>query len=87
MLTFTQYRDTASHLVEELNTIPGVKADRFVGQASKTLDKGLTQDEQAARALVGCVGKSCWLKVGFRLAGRTSVFHARARNSCPFRWR
>jgi Fanconi anemia group M protein len=49
MLTFTQYRDTASHLVEELNTIPGVKADRFVGQASKTLDKGLTQDEQAER--------------------------------------
>jgi len=26
-----------------------VKADRFVGQASKTLDKGLTQDEQAER--------------------------------------
>lgn len=32
-----------------MNTIPGVKADRFVGQASKTLDKGLTQDEQAER--------------------------------------
>jgi Fanconi anemia group M protein len=49
MLIFTQYRATASHLVEELNTIPGAKADRFVGQASKTLDKGLTQDEQAQR--------------------------------------
>ena len=49
MLTFTQYRDTASHLVEELNAIPSVKADRFVGQASKTLDKGLTQEEQAER--------------------------------------
>lgn len=49
MLVFTQYRDTASHLVKELNTILGVKADRFVGQASKTLDKGLTQDEQAER--------------------------------------
>ena len=49
MLAFTQYRDTASHLVEELNTIPLVKADRFVGQASKLLDKGLTQDEQAER--------------------------------------
>ena len=49
MLAFTQYRDTASHLVEELNTIPTVKADRFVGQASKPLDKGLTQDEQAER--------------------------------------
>jgi Fanconi anemia group M protein len=49
MLAFTQYRDTASHLVEELNAIPNVKADRFVGQASKTLDKGLTQKEQAER--------------------------------------
>jgi Fanconi anemia group M protein len=49
MLAFTQYRDTASHLVQELNAIPNVKADRFVGQASKTLDKGLTQEEQAER--------------------------------------
>jgi ERCC4-related helicase len=49
ILAFTQYRDTASHLVEELNTVPLVRADRFVGQASKLLDKGLTQDEQAER--------------------------------------
>jgi Fanconi anemia group M protein len=49
ILTFTQYRDTASHLVQELNTIPSVKADRFVGQASKTMDKGLTQEQQAER--------------------------------------
>jgi len=49
MLAFTQYRDTASHLVEELNTISSVKADRFVGQASKLLDKGLTQEEQAEK--------------------------------------
>ena len=49
MLAFTQYRDTASHLVEELNTFPSVKADRFVGQASKLNDKGLTQEEQAER--------------------------------------
>ena len=49
LLAFTQYRDTASHLVEELSRIPNVKADRFVGQASKTLDKGLTQKEQAER--------------------------------------
>jgi Fanconi anemia group M protein len=49
MLTFTQYRDTASHLVENLNTITNVKADRFVGQASKLLDKGLTQEEQAEK--------------------------------------
>lgn len=47
ILVFTQYRDTATHLVETLNTIPGVKAERFVGQASKLGDKGLTQDKQA----------------------------------------
>jgi len=49
MLVFTQYRDTAKHLVDELNGVAGVKADRFVGQASKVLDKGLTQEEQAER--------------------------------------
>jgi len=49
MIVFTQYRDTASHLVEELNAIPSVKANRFVGQTSKPNDEGLTQEEQAAR--------------------------------------
>ncbi|MHA1632108.1 MAG: helicase-related protein [Candidatus Freyarchaeota archaeon] len=49
MLVFTQYRDTASHLVEELNTIPNVRAERFVGQASKINDEGLSQQEQAER--------------------------------------
>jgi len=49
MLVFTQYRDTATHLVEELNAVPSVRAERFVGQTSKTLDKGLTQEEQAGR--------------------------------------
>jgi len=49
MIVFTQYRDTASHLVEELNAIPGVKAKRFVGQASKPNDEGLSQEEQAER--------------------------------------
>jgi ERCC4-related helicase len=49
ILVFTQYRSTASHLVNELNRIEGVKADRFVGQASKTLDKGLSQEEQRER--------------------------------------
>ena len=47
VLVFTQYRDTATHLVEELNKVPGVSAERFVGQASKLHDKGLSQDEQA----------------------------------------
>ncbi|RLJ02044.1 MAG: hypothetical protein DRP11_03505 [Candidatus Aenigmatarchaeota archaeon] len=49
MLVFTQYRDTATHLVELLNKVPGVKADRFVGQASRLMDKGLSQEEQADR--------------------------------------
>ncbi len=49
MLVFTQYRDTASHLVEKLSGVQGVRADRFVGQASKPSDMGLTQEEQAER--------------------------------------
>jgi len=49
MLVFTQYRDTASYLVEILNGIPSVNAERFVGQASKVNDKGLSQEEQADR--------------------------------------
>jgi Fanconi anemia group M protein len=48
MLVFTQYRDTASHLVEELNKEKGVRAERFVGQASKLRDRGLSQDKQAS---------------------------------------
>ncbi len=49
MLVFTQYRDTASHLVDRLNRLSDVKADRFVGQSSTLRDKGLTQDEQVER--------------------------------------
>ncbi|MFB0522743.1 MAG: helicase-related protein, partial [Candidatus Bathyarchaeia archaeon] len=49
MLVFAQYRDTASHLVEELNTVPSVRAERFVGQTSKVNDEGLSQEEQAER--------------------------------------
>ena len=48
VLVFTQYRDTATHLVQELNKAQGVRAERFVGQASRLHDKGLTQDEQAS---------------------------------------
>lgn len=47
-IVFTQYRDTASMLVEELNKIPGIVAERFVGQASRGNEKGLTQREQIA---------------------------------------
>jgi ERCC4-related helicase len=48
ILVFTQFRDTASHLVDELKKVKGVRAERFVGQASKLRDRGLTQDEQAS---------------------------------------
>jgi Fanconi anemia group M protein len=47
ILVFTQYRDTATHLVNELKTLNGVYVKRFVGQASKENDPGLSQDEQA----------------------------------------
>jgi Fanconi anemia group M protein len=48
-LVFTQYRDTASHIVAHVNALSGLRAERFVGQASKKGDKGLSQDEQADR--------------------------------------
>jgi len=46
VLIFTQYRDTASHLVEKLNDVPNLRVARFVGQASKEEDVGLSQKEQ-----------------------------------------
>ncbi len=46
ILVFTQYRDTASHILKELKDIDGIRVKRFVGQASKENDPGLTQDEQ-----------------------------------------
>lgn len=48
VLVFTQYRDTATHLVERLNAVEGVRAERFVGQATKLGDPGLTQERQAS---------------------------------------
>ena len=55
MLVFTQYRDTATHLVEELKRMDGVKAERFVGQATRLGDEGLTQEQQAS--LIGDLRK------------------------------
>ncbi|WP_455364665.1 helicase-related protein [[Eubacterium] cellulosolvens] len=46
ILIFTQYRDTASYLVDQLK-IGGVSVERFVGQASKSGDPGLSQTAQA----------------------------------------
>ncbi|NOZ82367.1 MAG: DEAD/DEAH box helicase [Euryarchaeota archaeon] len=45
-IVFTQYRDTVRKLVEELNRVPGIRAVRFVGQASRDSEKGLSQREQ-----------------------------------------
>jgi len=47
VLVFTQYRDTASHLVDKLRETGQLSVERFVGQASKQDDPGLSQDEQA----------------------------------------
>jgi len=46
MIVFTQYRDSAKIIVESLGKIEGVKPIRFVGQAVKEGDKGLSQKEQ-----------------------------------------
>ncbi len=46
ILVFTQYRDTATHLVNQLKTLNGVYVRRFVGQANKEDDLGLSQDQQ-----------------------------------------
>ena len=47
IIVFTQYRDTASHLVDSLGEITQLSVERFVGQASKEGDLGLSQDEQS----------------------------------------
>jgi Fanconi anemia group M protein len=47
VLVFTQYRDTASYLVDRLSGTAAISVARFVGQASKQNDPGLSQDEQA----------------------------------------
>jgi ERCC4-related helicase len=45
-IVFTQYRDTAQHIVEILNS-NSIKASRFVGQTKKEGDVGMKQEEQA----------------------------------------
>ena len=45
-IVFTQYRDTAQHIVDTLKS-NGIKASRFVGQAKKEGDVGMKQEEQA----------------------------------------
>lgn len=45
-IVFTQYRDTAQHIVDILNS-NDITASRFVGQAKKEGDVGMKQEEQA----------------------------------------
>jgi ERCC4-related helicase len=46
ILIFTQYRETAKHIVEILSRNK-ISCSRFVGQASRSGDDGMTQDRQA----------------------------------------
>jgi len=46
VIVFTNYRDTAELVANSLKEVPGIKPIRFVGQASKYRDMGLTQKQQ-----------------------------------------
>lgn len=46
IIVFTHYRDTSKRVDEVLNQIDGVNAVRFIGQADRPNDKGLTQKDQ-----------------------------------------
>ena len=47
IIVFNHYRDSISSLVSFLNALPNVSAHRFVGQAARESEKGLSQKEQA----------------------------------------
>ena len=46
IIVFTHYRDTSLYVLKQLQKIPAAKPVRFIGQAGKDGDKGLTQKEQ-----------------------------------------
>ena len=46
IIVFTHYRDTSQFVLKQLEGLPLVKPVRFIGQAGKDNDKGLTQKEQ-----------------------------------------
>ncbi len=46
IIVFTHYRDTSQYVLKQLEGLPLVKPVRFIGQAGKDNDKGLTQKEQ-----------------------------------------
>ncbi|WP_457742648.1 DEAD/DEAH box helicase [Thermococcus sp.] len=45
IIVFTNYRDTGKKIVEELRKL-GISAERFIGQASRGTDRGMSQREQ-----------------------------------------
>ncbi|NJE01493.1 DEAD/DEAH box helicase [Thermococcus sp. JdF3] len=45
VIVFTNYRDTGRRIVEELEAM-GIAAERFIGQASRGKDKGMSQKKQ-----------------------------------------
>ncbi|MBN2065874.1 MAG: DEAD/DEAH box helicase family protein [Candidatus Thermoplasmatota archaeon] len=47
IIVFTHFRDTSAHVVKVLSSIEGARPVRFIGQAAKGDDKGLTQKQQA----------------------------------------
>lgn len=47
IIVFTHYRDTSKYISNELKNVKNVKPARFIGQALRDGDKGLTQKEQA----------------------------------------
>ncbi len=46
IIVFNHYRDSVSNLVKEINYVEGVKSTKFIGQATKESDKGMSQKEQ-----------------------------------------
>ena len=46
IIVFTHYRDTSLYVQKQLEKVAFVKPVRFIGQAGKDSDKGLTQKEQ-----------------------------------------
>ncbi len=46
ILVFTRYRDTASEVAEIIDSLDAARVSRFVGQGSRSLDKGFTQKKQ-----------------------------------------
>ena len=47
IIVFTHYRDTSSYVKDLLENVKEARPARFIGQAGKDEDKGLTQKEQA----------------------------------------